>query len=89
MGFVFMVVIGAILGWLASIVARVETLKGILVNVGTGIAGALLTDFLISPLLSNNSIFGGTNSVATLLLSLLGSVLLLLAVNFIRSYQLR
>ena len=89
MGVVFMVVVGGVLGWLASIVARVETFKEIAINLGTGIAGAILTDILISPLLSNNSVFGGTNSVPTLLMSLLGSVLLLLAVNFIRIYQLR
>ncbi|RKF22539.1 GlsB/YeaQ/YmgE family stress response membrane protein [Altericroceibacterium spongiae] len=89
MGVVFLIVVGAIFGWLASIWVRAESSSAILLNMGIGIVGALLADIFISPLLSNSSIFGGTNSVGTLLVSLLGSVALLVAFNFIRNRQLR
>ena len=42
MGLLFMIVVGAILGWLAAIVLKIEAPRGILLNIAAGVAGALV-----------------------------------------------
>jgi len=81
MGFLFMIVVGAILGWLTTIVLRIEAPRGILLNIATGIAGALLTGLFIAPLFGSASLLGDSYSVWTLLLSLAGAIVAVAALN--------
>jgi uncharacterized membrane protein YeaQ/YmgE (transglycosylase-associated protein family) len=90
MGFLFMIVVGAILGWLAAIVLRIEAPRGILLNIAAGVAGALLMGLFVGPLLLGSaSLIGGYYAVGSLLLSLLGSLLLIAALNVVWPRQLR
>ena len=89
MGLIILIVVGGILGWLASIVMRTDGQQGIFLNVIVGIVGAFLGGYLLAPLLN----FGGsiTNgiSVPTLLISFLGAVILLAIVNLVRRGSVR
>ena len=89
MGFLFMIVVGAILGWLTSIVLRIEAPRGILLNVVTGVAGALLTGLIIAPLFGSPSLLGDNYSVWTVLLSLVGAVVAVVALNVLGRERLR
>ena len=89
MGLVFLVVIGAILGWLAAIIARTETLQGLLLNLAGGIGGALFAGLVVHPLLGGGDLLAGNYSVDGLLTALAGPVVLLLAVNLLRDGELR
>jgi uncharacterized membrane protein YeaQ/YmgE (transglycosylase-associated protein family) len=89
MGFLFMIVVGAILGWLTSIVLRIEAPRGILLNVAAGVAGALLTGLFIAPLFGSASLLGDNYSVWTLLLSLAGAIIAVAALNVLGREQLR
>jgi uncharacterized membrane protein YeaQ/YmgE (transglycosylase-associated protein family) len=89
MGVVFLVVVGSILGWLAAIVMRTEHKRGILLNVAAGIGGALLTGFVIGPLLGLGHVLDGRYSIAGLLTALGGAIVLLFAVNLLRDRELR
>lgn len=89
MGVVFLVVVGSILGWLAAIVMRTEHKRGILLNVAAGIGGALLTGFVIGPLLGLGHVLDGRHSIAGLLTALGGAIVLLFAVNLLRDRELR
>ena len=90
MGLLFMLVVGAILGWLAAIVLRIEAPRGVLLNIAAGVAGALLMGLFIGPLLLGSaSLLGGFYEVGSLLLSLVGSVLLIAALNMFWPAQLR
>lgn len=90
MGFLFMIVVGAILGWLAAIVLRIEAPRGILLNIGAGVVGALLTGLFIGPLfLGSASMLGGYYQVGSLLLSLVGSIIVIAALNLFWRGQLR
>jgi uncharacterized membrane protein YeaQ/YmgE (transglycosylase-associated protein family) len=90
MGFLFMLVVGAILGWLAAIVLRIEAPRGILLNIAAGVAGAFLTGLFIGPLLLGSaSLIGGFYQVGSLVLSLAGSVILIAALNVFWPKQLR
>ena len=74
-------VIGGIIGWVASLLMRTDAQQGILLNVVVGIVGAALAGWLISPLVGVGTINQGSFSLGALIVSLLGAVLLLLIVN--------
>lgn len=46
MGLLILLLVGAAVGWLASVVTRIEDSRGILFYAGAGIAGALLAGVL-------------------------------------------
>lgn len=90
MGLLFIIVVGAILGWLAAIILKIEAPRGILLNIAAGVAGALLTGLFIGPmLLGSASLLGGYYRVGSLLLSLAGSLVVIAAVNVFWRRQLR
>ena len=89
MGIIILIIVGGILGWLASIVMRTDAQQGILLNVIVGIVGALLAGFLIVPLIGGGSITQGDFSVTSLLVSFLGAIVLLAIVNLVRRGSVR
>ena len=84
MNFIIWIVMGGVIGWVASLIMRTDARQGIVLNIVVGIVGALLGGWLISPLVGSATINQGDFSIAGLGVSLLGSVLLLAAVNFFR-----
>jgi len=89
MGIIILIIVGGILGWLASIVMRTDAQQGILLNVVVGIVGALLAGLLLNPLIGGGSITQGDFSVSSLLVSFLGAVILLAIVNLVRRGSVR
>ena len=88
MGVVFLVVVGSILGWLAAIIMCTEHRRGILLNIAAGIGGALLTGFVVGPLLGLGHVLDGRHNIDGLLAALAGAVVLLFAVNLLRKREL-
>ncbi len=84
MSFIIWLVIGGLVGWLASVVMKTDAQQGIVLNVVVGIIGALLGGWLLSPLLGSTTINQGDFSLSGLLVSFLGAVILLAIVNLIR-----
>ena len=89
MGWVLMIVIGGILGWLASKVMKTDAQQGIFLNIVVGIVGAALAGFLLSPLLGIQTINSANFSIGALLISFLGALILLAIVNFFRRGRAR
>ena len=77
-------IVGGILGWLASLLIRTDAQQGIFLNVIVGIVGAALAGWLISPLVGVGTINQGSFSVGGLVVSLLGAIVLLAIVNLLR-----
>jgi uncharacterized membrane protein YeaQ/YmgE (transglycosylase-associated protein family) len=88
MGILVWLIVGGVVGWLASIIMRTDAQQGILLNVVVGIVGALLAGFIVSPMLGIGTINEGI-SVATFLVSLVGAVILLAIVNLFRRGRVR
>jgi len=88
MGLLFMFVVGAALGWLAAIVARIESPRGVVLDIAAGIGGALLTGLVIGPFLGGPSLLGGQYQVEALLLSLAGSLAVVALFSFVYRRQL-
>jgi uncharacterized membrane protein YeaQ/YmgE (transglycosylase-associated protein family) len=80
-------VVGGLIGWAASAITR--TREGLMLNVVVGIVGAALAGWLVSPLVGVSTINQGNFSAPSLLVSLVGAVLLLVIVNWIRRAALR
>jgi uncharacterized membrane protein YeaQ/YmgE (transglycosylase-associated protein family) len=84
MNFIIWIVVGGILGWLASLVMRTDAQQGILLNVIVGIVGALLGGWLLAPLFGTGTINQNDFSISSLLVSFLGAIVLLAIVNLLR-----
>ena len=89
MNLILWIVIGGILGWLASMVMKTDAEQGIILNVVVGIIGAFLGGWLLSPLFGTGTINSDDFSVASLLVSFLGAVILLAIVNLLRRGRVR
>lgn len=89
MGFILWLVIGGVVGWLASLVMRRDASQGIFLNIVVGIIGSVLGGWLISPLIGAPSINSGEISAASLFVSFLGAVILLAIVNLITRRSVR
>jgi uncharacterized membrane protein YeaQ/YmgE (transglycosylase-associated protein family) len=83
-GIIIWLVVGGVIGWLASVIMRTDGQQGLLLNVIVGIVGA----FLAGILLGGGSINDDINPMS-ILYSLLGAIVLLAIVNLIRRGSVR
>jgi uncharacterized membrane protein YeaQ/YmgE (transglycosylase-associated protein family) len=84
-GIIIWLVVGGIIGWLASIVMRTDGQQGILMNVVVGIIGAVIGGFIAG----GGSINGDPMSVRAWIFSLIGAVILLAIINLFRRGRVR
>ena len=84
MNFIGWIVIGGVIGWVASLIMRTNAEQGLFLNIVVGIIGALLAGWLISPLVGSSTINQGNFSIAGLGVSLLGAIVLLALVRMFR-----
>ncbi|HEX8064455.1 MAG TPA: GlsB/YeaQ/YmgE family stress response membrane protein [Allosphingosinicella sp.] len=79
MNLIIILIVGAVVGWLAGIITRSG--GGLLFDILVGIVGALIAGWLFG---GGASILNGPLNAMAFLYSLLGAVLLLLVVKLIR-----
>ena len=86
MGFIIWLIIGGVVGWLASLIMRTDGQQGIILNIVVGIVGAFIAGLT----------FGGGNinasdplDITNILVSLVGAVILLAIVNLVRRGSVR
>ncbi|HEV7618991.1 MAG TPA: GlsB/YeaQ/YmgE family stress response membrane protein, partial [Burkholderiaceae bacterium] len=84
MNFLIWIVVGGIIGWLASLVMKTDAQQGMFLNVVVGIVGALLGGWLLAPLLGTGTINQNDFSISSLFVSFLGALVLLMVVNLLR-----
>ena len=89
MGLLFMIVAGAVLGWLAVIFWRIKTSRGIAMELASGVAGALAGGALSAPFFGLASLLSGTYGVPALLLTLVGAAVFVGLLNLLRPARLR
>ena len=83
MNFIIWLVIGGLLGWVASLIMKTDAQQGVFLNIVVGIVGAMLGGWLLAPLLGTGTINSNDFSIAGLAVSLLGALILLALVNFL------
>ncbi len=85
MGFIIWLIIGGVVGWLASLIMRTDGQQGIILNVIVGIVGAVVAGLI----LGKGNINQSGLTIETFLWSLLGAVILLAIVNLVRRGSVR
>lgn len=89
MGLIVLLIVGGVIGWIASLIMRTDGQQGIVLNVVVGIVGALLAGFILTPLIGGAPITSGVLNIQSVLVSLLGAVVLLAIVNLFRRGSVR
>lgn len=82
MGIILYLIVGGIIGWLASMVMKTDGQQGMLLNVVVGIVGSVIGGLLFGGNFANFSLMG-------ILSSLAGAVILLAIVNLVRRGRVR
>jgi uncharacterized membrane protein YeaQ/YmgE (transglycosylase-associated protein family) len=85
MGLIMWLIVGGVIGWLASLIMRTDAQQGILLNIVVGVIGAVIGGVIFS----GGSINNAPLTITTFLVSLVGAVVLLGIVNFFRRGSLR
>ena len=89
MNFILWLIVGGLIGWIASKIMNTDAQQGIGLNIVVGIIGALLAGWLITPLIGGATINQGDFSLSGLIISLLGAIVLLAIVNLFRRGRAR
>jgi uncharacterized membrane protein YeaQ/YmgE (transglycosylase-associated protein family) len=88
--FIVWLLVGALIGWLASKVMRTDAQQGGLLNIVVGVIGAMLGGFLLPILgLGGSNINNNDFSVSGLLVAFVGAVILLAIVNLVQRGRVR
>jgi uncharacterized membrane protein YeaQ/YmgE (transglycosylase-associated protein family) len=82
--FIVWIILGGVLGWIASMIMRTDAQQGTLMNVIIGIVGAFVAGLVLTPFFGGSTINQNNFSMASMLVSLLGAVILLGVVNMFR-----
>jgi uncharacterized membrane protein YeaQ/YmgE (transglycosylase-associated protein family) len=85
MGFIVWLIVGGVIGWLASLIMRTDAQQGIILNIIVGIIGAVIAGLLFN----RSNINSGALDLTSILWSLLGAIVLLAIVNLIRRGTVR
>lgn len=89
MGILVWLVIGGIIGWIASLIMRTDAQQGVFFNIVVGIVGALVGGWLGGLFGLGGDINDGDFSISGLLMSLVGAIVLLAIVNLFRRGRVR
>jgi uncharacterized membrane protein YeaQ/YmgE (transglycosylase-associated protein family) len=81
MNFIIWLIVGGIVGWLASIVMRTNGQQGLLLNIVVGIVGAFVAGLVLTPLLGIPTINQNNFSLPGVLVSVVGAIILLAVVS--------
>ena len=90
MYWILLLVIGGVIGWLASIVMRTDAQQGIILNIVVGIVGSFIGNSLLGFLFPGSGSIGAwPPSIGALLGAFVGAVILLAIVNLVRRGSVR
>ena len=89
MNFIIWLVVGGLIGWIASMIMRTDAQQGVILNVVVGIICAMLGGWLLAPMFGTGTINQNDFSLAGLGVSLLGAIILLAIVNLVRRGSVR
>jgi uncharacterized membrane protein YeaQ/YmgE (transglycosylase-associated protein family) len=87
--FLVWLIVGGVIGWVASMMMRTDAQQGMILNIVVGIVGAFLGGWFLSPLFGISTINQNNFSIPGLLVSLGGAVILLAIVNLVRRGRVR
>lgn len=75
-------IVAAVIGWIAT--AIMHDRSNLLINIIVAVIGGFIAGYFLTPLFHISPIGIGTISISAMLITLLGSIILLVLVNLIR-----
>lgn len=84
MNLIVWLILGGVIGWLASILMKTNDQQGVFLNVIVGVVGAMVAGWFISPLVGIGTINQNNFSMGAMLVSFIGAAILLAVVNLVR-----
>jgi uncharacterized membrane protein YeaQ/YmgE (transglycosylase-associated protein family) len=84
MNVIVWLVIGGLVGWVASMLMNTDGQQGVLMNVIVGIVGAVLGGWLLGGYFGSSTINEGNFSLNGLFVSLIGAVVLIALLKIVR-----
>ena len=85
MSWIILIIVGAIIGWLASLIMKTDAEQGLLWNVIIGIVGSLLGKWIFADLLGiGSAAAAGSLTLAGVLWGIAGAVILILILKALR-----
>ncbi len=82
MNFIIWLIVGAIVGWVAT--SLMGQREGLLMNIVVGIVGAFVAGYVLTPLLGIGTINQNNFSLPAMLVSVGGAVILLFVISLFR-----
>ncbi|MBS0483076.1 MAG: GlsB/YeaQ/YmgE family stress response membrane protein [Proteobacteria bacterium] len=89
MDLIIALVMGGVIGWLASMVMNRDASMGIVANVIVGCVGSMLGRFLLGGLIGGGHLRGDAFDWRTLATAFAGAIILLGVVNLVRRGSIR
>ena len=83
MNLIIYLIAGAIVGYIASRIMKTSSQQGLILDIVVGVVGAFIAGYFISPLLGVGTI-NDAITLSTMLVTLLGSIVLLWVVKMVR-----
>jgi uncharacterized membrane protein YeaQ/YmgE (transglycosylase-associated protein family) len=83
MNLIIYLIAGAIVGYIASRIMHTNSQQGLLLDIVVGVIGAFIAGYFISPLMGIGTINDAV-TIPTMLVTLIGSVVLLWIVKMVR-----
>lgn len=77
LNFLIWILVGAVIGWVASLIMKTNSRQGLIADIIVGIVGSFLAGIFLSPIFNISTINEGNFSIPALLVSLGGAVILL------------
>ena len=88
MGIILWLIVGGIIGWLASMIMRTDAQQGIILNVIVGIIGAIIGNLLAGPLFGLDTTIQ-TFNLPGFLVAIVGAIILLAIANLVQRGRVR
>lgn len=89
MAFIVWLFIGGLVGWVASLIMNTDRRQGLFMNVVVGVVGAVIGGWVLSPLVGVSTINQSNFSIASIVVSTVGAVILLGLVSVLRGSRAR
>lgn len=85
MNIIIWLVVGGLIGWVASIFMKTDGQQGKFLNVAVGIVGAMLAGSFLTPLVGVGEVNQSNFSLPALIVSFVGAVMLLALMGVLRT----
>ncbi|MDO8649710.1 MAG: GlsB/YeaQ/YmgE family stress response membrane protein [Candidatus Berkelbacteria bacterium] len=85
MGWIVLIIVGAVIGWVASMIMNTDEQQGALANIGIGIVGSLLGSWLFGSVLKiGTATVAGELSFWGIVWGVVGSVVLIIILKALK-----